>query len=66
MGRAAALQRRIAAVALDIATSEEHLAGLFDRIAERAPARAEDLNALAAAAREFAESEREVGSRLAH
>jgi hypothetical protein len=59
-----ALQQRIAAAALDIANTEEHLAATFDHIARRVPAGAEDLNAVAAHAREHAQSEREVASRV--
>jgi hypothetical protein len=61
---AAALQRRIAAVARDIANTEQDLAATFVQIAERAPARAEHLNSVAADARAHAKSEREVASHM--
>jgi hypothetical protein len=61
---AAALQRRIAAVAGDIAATEEHLAATFEQIAGRAPARAVQLTSVAADARAHAESEREVAIQM--
>ena len=48
---------------LEIANTEEHLAATFDQIAERAPARAEHLNSVAAHARAHAGSEHEIAGR---
>ena len=55
---AAALQRRAAELALEVARSHEELAAALERRAKTSVCRAEDLNRSAAAARRYAEDER--------
>ena len=55
-----ALRELTATLALEVARVEDELAATFDRIARRAVSRADHLQAQAAAARRFAETEREA------
>ncbi len=60
----AALRQRVATLALGVARVEEELAVTLDRLAERDVGRADELHGRAAAARRYAEIERETARRF--
>jgi hypothetical protein len=60
----AALRQRVVSLALEVARVQEQRAATLDRLAQRDVGRADELHTRAAAARRYAETERETARRF--